>query len=61
TLAGFAAETAFDLVSPSFDQGPFMLVTNDNPAVLERIHHQMEKFKSGPLFRKTLDFDISGE
>ena len=61
TLAGFAAETAFDLLSPSFDQGPFMLVTNDNPAVLERIHHQMEKFKSGPLFRKTLDFYISGE
>jgi serine/threonine protein kinase len=58
TVAGFAAETAFDLLSPSFDQGPFMLVTNDNPAVLERIHRQMEKFKSRPLFRKTLDFHI---
>ena len=61
TVAGFAAETGFDLLRPSFDQGPFMLVTNNNPAVLERIRHQMEKFKSGPIFRKTLDFYISGE
>jgi serine/threonine protein kinase len=58
TVAGFAADTAFDLLSPSFDQGPFMLVTNDNPAVLERIHRQMEKFKSRQFFRKTIDFHI---
>ncbi len=60
TVIGFAADTPFSLLDVQYtDDVPFLMVTNEDPGILENIAAKMEILKNLGLVRKNLDFLIT--
>lgn len=59
TVIGFAGDSYFEILRNDFTESPFLTVTNNDEAELEKIQQNIQDLKNMNLIRKNIDFLIS--